>query len=118
VSTGLSAIALVAVGLAPTPVLLALAAFAMGATEPPLVSAMFQVRVRESPPAVQAQVFTTSASLRMTAFAIATATCGWLLGVGIGAVIAFGVLLHVVSLVLGLALGPTVPRREHWLRRT
>ena len=82
------------------------AAFAMGATEPPLVSAMFQVRVRESPARVQSQVFTTSASLRMTAFAIATAMCGWLLHVGVGAVIAFGVALHVVSLVLGLVLGP------------
>jgi MFS family permease len=117
VSTGLSALALVAVGLAPTPGLLLVAAFLMGATEPPLVSAMFQVRVRESPPRVQAQVFTTSASLRMTAFAVATATCGWLLGWGVGAVIAFGVALHVVSLVLGIALGPTLPPRRHWWRR-
>lgn len=117
VSTGLSAVALVAVGLAPTPGLLLVAAFLMGATEPPLVSAMFQVRVRESPPRVQAQVFTTSASLRMTAFAIATATCGWLLAWGVGAVIAFGVALHVVSLVLGIALGPTLPPRRHWWRR-
>jgi hypothetical protein len=75
------------------------------------------VRVRESPPRVQAQVFTTSASLRMTAFAIATATCGWLLGWGVGAAIAFGVALHVLSLVLGIALGPTLPPRRHWLRR-
>jgi MFS family permease len=117
VSTILSGIALVAVGLAPTPGLLLAAAFFMGATEPPLVSAMFQVRVRESPPRVQAQVFTTSASLRMTAFAIATATCGWLLGWGVGAVIAFGVALHVLSLVLGISLGPTLPPRRHWLRR-
>jgi MFS family permease len=117
VSTALSALALVAVGLAPTPGLLLVAAFLMGATEPPLVSAMFQVRVRESPPRVQAQVFTTSASLRMTAFAVATATCGWLLGWGVGAVIAFGVALHVVSLVLGIALGPTLPPRRHWWRR-
>ncbi len=33
------------------------------------VSAMFQVRAREAPTRVQSQVFTTSASLRMTAFA-------------------------------------------------
>jgi hypothetical protein len=117
VSTVLSAVALVAVGLAPTPGLLLVAAFLMGATEPPLVSAMFQVRARESPPRLQAQVFTTSASLRMTAFAIATATCGWLLGWGVAAVIAFGVAHHVISLVLGLALGPTLPPRRHWLRR-
>jgi hypothetical protein len=117
VSTILSGMALVAVGLAPTPALLLVAAFLMGATEPPLVSAMFQVRVRESPSRVQAQVFTTSASLRMTAFAIATATCGWLLGWGVGAVIAFGVGLHVASLLLGIALGPSLPPRTDWVRR-
>jgi hypothetical protein len=82
-----------------------------------LVSAMFQVRVRESPSEIQSQVFTTSASLRMTAFALATATCGWLLGWGLPAVIIFGVFLHVASLILGLALGPAVPPRDEWLRR-
>jgi MFS family permease len=117
VSTGLSALTLAAVGLAPTPWLLLVAAFAMGATEPPLVSSMFQVRVRESADRVQAQVFTTSASLRMTAFAIATAICGWLLTWGVSAVIAFGVALHLVALVVGLLLGPALPPREHWLRR-
>jgi MFS family permease len=117
VSTILAGLALIAVGLAPTPALLLSAAFAMGAAEPPLVSAMFQVRVRESPARVQAQVFTTSASLRMTAFAVATATCGWLLGWGVGAVIAFGVGLHAVSLIMGIALGPALPARAHWVRR-
>lgn len=117
VSTGLSAVMLAAIGLAPTTPLLLVAAFAMGATEPPLVSSMFQVRAREAPIRIQGQVFTTSASLRMTAFAMAAAACGWLLGVGIGAVIVLGVLLHVVSLALGLVLGPPLPGREHWLRR-
>jgi MFS family permease len=116
-STGLSALMLAAIGLAPTTALLLVATFAMGATEPPLVSSMFRVRAREAPAHVQSQVFTTSASLRMTAFAMATAACGWLLGVGIGAVIVLGVVLHVVSLVLGLLLGPRLPRREHWVRR-
>ena len=78
---------------------------------------MFQVRVRESPSRVQAQVFTTSASLRMTAFAIATAACGWLLHWGVGAVIAFGVGLHVVAVIVGIVLGPTLPPREDWVRR-
>ncbi len=118
-STALSGLALVAIGLAPTTALLLVAAFAMGATEPPLVSAMFQVRVRESPAHVQAQVFSTSASLRMTAFAIAAAACGWLLGgPGIAAVIAFGVALHVAALVIGLAAGPALPDREEWVRRS
>ena len=58
------------------------------------------------PPGCRRRCSRTSASLRMTAFAIATATCGWLLGWGVGAVIAFGVALHLASLLLGIALGP------------
>lgn len=116
-ATAVSALMLAAVGLAPTTWLLLLAAFAMGASEPPLISAMFQIRARETPTRLQSQVFTTAASARTTAFALATVASGWLLGIGIGAVIAFGVLLHILSLVLGLALGPPIPRREHWLTR-
>jgi len=117
VSTGLSAVMLVLIGLAPTTALLLVAAFAMGATEPPLVSGMFQVRQREAPSHVQSQVFTTSASLRMTAFAIATAICGALIPLGTWAVIAFGVALHVAALIVGLWAGPDLPPREHWIRR-
>lgn len=112
-----SAACLALVGLAGTPWLLLVAAFAMGASEPPIVSSMFQVRVRESPVHVQSQVFTTSASLRMCAFAAALAACGALVSVGIWAIIAFGVALHLLSLVLGLALGPDLPHRSTWVHR-
>lgn len=115
VSTILSAVMLTAVGFAQQPWTLLLAAFAMGATEPPLMAAMFQVRTRESPVRVQSQVFTTSASLRMTAYAIAAAVCGALLAVGVGAVIVFGVALHAIAVVLGLLLGPRLPSPQHWL---
>lgn len=116
-SMALSSVFLVAVGLAPSTPVLLIAAFAMGATEPPLVSAMFQVRVRESPTHVQSQVFTSAASLRMTAFALATAASGWLLHWSLAWVIAFGVALHLISLALGVALGPALPHRRHWLHR-
>lgn len=116
-STLLSGLFLLAIGLAPTTPLVLAAAFAMGASEPPLVSAMFQVRVRESPPHLQAQVFSTSASLRMTAFALATAAAGWLLGWGLAWVIGLGIALHLVALLIGISLGPTLPDRQHWLRR-
>jgi MFS family permease len=117
VSTILSAVFLLALGLAPTTPLLLAAAFAMGASEPPLISAMFRVRVRESPPGLQAQVFSTASSLRTTAYAIATAISGWLLGWGIAWVIGFGIALHIVGLILGLLLGPSIPHRHQWLRR-
>ncbi|MEI6360772.1 MAG: MFS transporter [Actinomycetes bacterium] len=117
VSMALSGLMLVLIGLAPTTWTLLVAAFAMGATEPPLVSGMFQVRQREAPSHVQSQVFTTSASLRMTAFALATAICGTLIPLGTWAVIAFGVALHLVALIIGLWAGPALPPREHWIRR-
>jgi predicted MFS family arabinose efflux permease len=115
--TAASALFLAAVGLGGQVWAVLLAAFLMGASEPPIVSSMFQVRARESPDEIQAQVFTTSASLRMTAFAAATAVCGALVALGIGAIVAFGVLLHLVALVLGIAFGPAVPHRGEWLRR-
>jgi predicted MFS family arabinose efflux permease len=115
--TAASAVFLAVAGLAGQPWAVLAAAFLMGASEPPVVSSMFQVRARESPHEIQAQVFTTSASLRMTAFAMATAACGALVSLGIGAIVAFGVLLHLVSLVVGIGSGPAVPRRGEWLRR-
>ena len=115
--TILSGLALLLVGIAPTPLLVVIAAFVMGMTEPPLVSGMFQVRARESHGSVRAQVFTTSASLRMTAFALATAACGALVAWGIWAIIIFGVLLHLVGLVAGLIAGPPIPSHHSWLRR-
>lgn len=117
-STLASALMLAAIGLAPSPLLLLIAAFAMGASEPPLMSAMFQIRARESPTHVQSQIFTTSASLRTAAFAASTAVCGLLVSVSATAVIAFGVGLHLISLVLGILLGPRLPQRRHWVRRT
>ena len=116
-TTFLSAVMLAGIGAAPTAWLLLVAAFAMGALEPPLMSAMFLIRARESPTQVQSQIFTTSASLRTAAFAASTAICGALITVGVGAVIAFGVGLHLVALLLGLLLGPHLPAREHWVRR-
>lgn len=116
-STLLSAAALAAIGAAPTPWLLLVAAFAMGAVEPPLMSAMFQIRARESPSHVQSQVFTTSASLRTAAFAASTAACGALITVGVPAVILFGVALHLLAVALGLVFGPRLPHRGDWVRR-
>jgi MFS family permease len=115
--TLLSALMLLAIGLSPTLPAVLVFSFAMGATEAPLLSSMFQVRNRESPAHVQSQVFTTSASLRMTSFAVASALSGWLLHFGYEFAIALGVLLHVVSVIFGVVLGPRLPHRRHWVRR-
>ena len=115
--TAVGGVCVLAIGLAPTVPLLLVAAFALGVSEPPLLTAIFQVRIRESPEHVQSQVFTTAASLRTSAFAAATATCGWLLRDSVSAVIVFGAGLHLAAVVIGLAAGPPLPPRRHWVRR-
>jgi MFS family permease len=98
------------------PVIL-IGAFIAGIAHGYLLSAMFQVRNRESDDRVRAQIFTTSASLRMTAFAAATAGLGALLTMGPSTVLIAGALLNIIAIVLGVALGPHVPRHRRTLRR-
>lgn len=115
--TFLSALLLLAIGMSRTLPLVLVFSFLMGAAESPLLSSMFQVRNRESPAHVQSQVFTTSSSLRMTSFALASALSGWLLHFGYESAIALGVALHLVSVLVGVVLGPRLPHRRHWWRR-
>lgn len=116
-STILSGVALLGLGVSPTPVGVLVGAFIMGAAEPPGLASMFRVRIREAPTQVHGQVFTTSATLRITGFAIVTALSGWLLHWGVAAVVVFGVLLHLIAVVAGIAGGPHLPHRRHWLTR-
>jgi len=98
------------------PVIL-IGAFIAGVAQGYLLSAMFQVRNRESDDRVRAQIFTTSASLRMTAFAAATAGLGALLILGPSVVLIAGALLNVVAVLLGVLLGPHIPHHRRTLRR-
>lgn len=116
-TTLISGVALLGLGLSSAPAGVLIGAFVMGAAEPPGVASMFRVRIREAPTHVHGQVFTTSATLRITGFAIVTALSGWLLHWGVGAVIAFGVALHLIAVAAGVAWGPHLPRRHHWLTR-
>jgi predicted MFS family arabinose efflux permease len=52
------------------------AAFVAGVAEGPQLAAVFQVRHREAPEALRSQVFTTAASLKMSAFAAGSAVAG------------------------------------------
>ncbi|MEI8260207.1 MAG: MFS transporter [Actinomycetes bacterium] len=115
--TLISAFLLLGIGLSPTLPSVLFFSFFMGAAESPLLSSMFQVRNRESPAHVQSQVFTTSASLRMTSFALVSALSGWLLHFGYEVAIALGVGLHLLSVLIGVLLGPRLPHHRHWWRR-
>jgi predicted MFS family arabinose efflux permease len=81
------------------------------------LAAMFHVRNRESDDRVRAQVFTTSASLRMSAFAAATAGFGTLLFLGPSVVLLLGGAVILIAVVIGIGAGPRVPQHRRTLRR-
>ena len=114
VTTIISGIALAAIAVAQNPPLVLVAAFVIGLTEAPQLTAMFLIRSRESPERVRGQVFTTASSLRMSAFALGSAVFGSMLVLGNAALIWAGVALHVIGLAIGLAAGP--PIRRHRLQ--
>lgn len=116
-TTVISGAALLGLGLSPWPAGILAGAFVMGAAEPPGISSMFRVRVREAPTHVHGQVFTSSATLRITGFAVVTALSGWILHWGVAAVVVFGVVLHLIAVLVGLAWGPRLPHRRYWLTR-
>jgi MFS family permease len=102
----ISMLALLLIAIAPVLWIVLLGAFLMGATDAPMLSAMYLVRNRESSARVRAQVFSTAASLRTAAFGLAAALFGTLLVHGTTFVLLVGVALHVIALVIGLAIGP------------
>lgn len=79
------------------------AAFVFGAAEAVFMTSVFQIRNRESPVDVRAQVFTTSASLRLSAFALGSAAFGTMLAAGPAIVILVGVAMHLVALGAGVS---------------
>jgi hypothetical protein len=52
------------------------AAFVAGVAEGPQLAAVFHVRHREAPEALRSQLFTTAASVKMSAFALGSAAAG------------------------------------------
>jgi MFS family permease len=115
ITMAISMLALLLVAVAPVLWVVLLGAFIMGATDAPMLSAMYLVRNRESSARVRAQVFSTAASLRTAAFGLAAALFGTLLAHGTTFVLLVGVAMHAVALIIGLAIGP--PLAWHRLRR-
>ena len=111
----ISMFALLLIAAAPVLWVVLLGAFVMGATDAPMLSAMYLVRNRESAPRVRSQVFSTAASLRTAAFGLAAALFGTLLTHGTTFVLLVGVAMHATALIVGLAIGP--PLAWHRLRK-
>ncbi|GAB2487140.1 MFS transporter [Nocardiopsis aegyptia] len=70
------AVGMGAASLAGSAVALVAAAALVGAAEGPQLTALFRVRHREAPERLRAQVFTTGASLKISAFALGAAAAG------------------------------------------
>jgi len=83
---------------------LVVASIALGAGNGPMITAMFQIRARESAPAVRSQVFTTGASVRTTIYAAMTATFGAIVALGPHMIFAVGACLQIVALAGGAIL--------------
>jgi predicted MFS family arabinose efflux permease len=75
-STALLGIAFAIVAVADVFALAVAAAFLAGLAEGPQIASVFQVRHREAPEALRAQLFTTAASVKMSAFALGSAAAG------------------------------------------
>ena len=99
------AVAQTGLAFAPTRWLALAGAFGMGLADGPMATAMLSVRERESPPEAMAQVFTTGASLRTSAYAIATAALGTLAGQGFRTVLLWGTAIELAGVLAGWLVG-------------
>jgi predicted MFS family arabinose efflux permease len=75
-STALLGAMFAVVAVAHTLALAVAAALLAGLAEGPQIASVFQVRHREAPEALRAQLFTTAASVKMSAFAFGSAAAG------------------------------------------
>lgn len=86
----------------PGPLVVAVVIF--GAAEGPLLTAVFAVRHRESPPGLRARVFTTGASVKITGFAVGAAAAGSLAQWSLPGALVTAAAVDVVAVLVGAAL--------------
>ncbi|MFD5325234.1 MFS transporter [Streptomyces sp. NPDC127092] len=86
-------------------VLLVTAALLAGAAEGPQLTALFAVRHREAPERLRAQVFTTGASVKITAFALGAAVAGPLAARSLTAALATAVTVQLLAAAAHAAVG-------------
>jgi MFS family permease len=79
-------------------------ALVAGVAEGPQIASVFQIRHREAPEALRAQLFTTAASVKMSAFALGSATAGALASVSIAACLLAGAGAQALAIAAAVAL--------------
>ncbi|WP_374050374.1 MFS transporter [Streptomyces roseicoloratus] len=109
------AFAATAAGRRPAPAaaaaLLVTAALLTGAAEGPQLTALFAVRHREAPERLRAQVFTTGASVKITAFALGAATAGPVAARSLTAALALAAAVQLLAAAAHAAVGRVLVRR-------
>lgn len=116
-STAVLAVALV-LAASCHPVALAGAAVLAGLGEGPQLTALFAVRHREAPEGMRGQVFTTGASLKITAFALGAALAGLLVDLSLPGTLLTaaglqGLALLTYALLTRPSTPPLKPRQDH-----
>jgi MFS family permease len=112
-STALLGIAFAIVALAHVFALAVAAAVLAGLAEGPQIASVFQVRHREAPEALRAQLFTTAASVKMSAFAVGSAAAGALATHSVSACLVAAAGAQALAVAAVAALRPRArPRRE------
>ena len=108
----LLALALAAATAAGGPALLVAAALLAGVAEGPQLTALFAVRHREAPERLRAQVFTTGASVKITAFALGAALAGPLASRSLTAALVMAAAVQLLAAAAHAVVGRAFVRRS------
>lgn len=108
----MQAVGVVGLLLAPSAPWLVLAAAVVGAAEGPQLTSLFTVRHREAPERLRTQVFTTAASLKVSAFAAGAALAGPLADLSLPACLAVAAALQIGAALTHVATRPSQATRQ------
>lgn len=104
-TTGILGLATLFLVFADNPILAIIAMLVAGLADGPQLAAIFAVRHREAPEHVRSQVFTTGASLKITAAAIGTALAGYIASYSLEWTIVVACMVQFAAALLFVALG-------------
>ena len=114
VATVLAGVVLAGLAVAPHAAVVIGAAFVFGVADGPQLAAVIEVRHREAPERLRAQVFTTGASLKVSAGALGAALAGALAEQSLVLVLLVAAGTQVLALVAFAAVRVAPPQRRSW----
>lgn len=106
-ATSLAAVALLVIGTAANPVVLVIGAAILGVADGPQLVAIFAIRQRDASAQLRGQIFTTAASLKLTAGAIGAVAGGILLSHSTADALAVAAAIQVAALFVSTRSPPS-----------